>query len=80
MKRSSGLLPMSCSTILAVEVRSASRQRHAEAAALGRVHGGFLELGRQHFAEALEAADFDLAPALEFGFQQFVLVLIIRCA
>src|SRR5690242_16257543 len=41
--------------------------RHADPKqrALLRVHGGFLELARRHLAEALEAADLDLALAGE---------------
>src|SRR3954452_8676002 len=42
------------------------RQRDLDQAAACGVHGGFLELVGVHFAEALEAADFDLL-ALELG-------------
>ena len=38
-----------------------------EERALRRVHGGFLELAGHHLAEALEAADLDLAVAVELA-------------
>src|SRR5215204_1857508 len=48
--------------------------RHPQQRALPRVHGGLLELRRRHLAEALEAADLDLAVALEGGLEELVLV------
>ncbi len=48
----------------------------AQESAVGRIHGGFLELLRQHFAKTLEAADFHFASAIELGLEQFVLVRI----
>ena len=48
-----------------------------EQRALPRVHGGFLELRGHHLAQALEAADLDLAAAGELGLQEFVLVRIV---
>jgi hypothetical protein len=58
--RASALVPISRSTESAVPARSSGQKHHAEHGALGRVHRGFLQLGRHHFAEALEAADIDL--------------------
>src|SRR5690606_6965931 len=43
----------------------------------GRIHSGFLELGRQHLAQTLEAADLDGALTLELARQQFVLVAVV---
>ena len=60
-KRSSGLLPIRLST--AAPVASVLDDLDPEQRALGRVHGRFLELAGQHLAEALEAADLDLAVA-----------------
>src|SRR5215212_5366919 len=42
--------------------------------ALPRIHGGFLELGRQHLAETLEAPDLDLAVPLERRLEELLLV------
>src|SRR5690606_12033881 len=42
-----------------------------------RIHGGFLELSGIHLTEALEAADLDLAAAIEDGLQQLLLVLLV---
>jgi hypothetical protein len=63
--RSSGRLPIRLST--RSEVRGAGFRRgdDLQQRALGRVHRGFLQHRRRHFAEAFEAADFDLAPGLE---------------
>ncbi len=44
---------------------------------LARVHGGFLELGRRHLAQALEAADLDLAAAGELALHQLVLMRVV---
>jgi addiction module HigA family antidote len=56
----SALVPTRRSTESAVPARSSAKKHHAEHGALGRVHRGFLQLRRHHFAEVLEAADIDL--------------------
>ena len=42
-----------------------------------RIHRRFLELRRQHFAQALEAADLHLAAARHFGAHQLLAVLLV---
>src|SRR5690606_22588424 len=49
----------------------------AQERAPGGVHGGFPELRWHHLAKALEAADLDLAPAVELALQQFLAVRVI---
>ena len=73
-KRASGLVPISASTEALVPSGSASSHLDPQQRALPRVHRGFLELRGHHLAQALEAADLDLAAAGELGLQQFVLV------
>ena len=50
------------------------QQHHAEQRAPGRVHGGFLELGRHHLAKPFKAADIDLGVGVELALQKRVLV------
>src|SRR4051812_9407801 len=40
-------------------------EHHLEQGALARMHRGFLKLARRHLAKSLEAADLDLAAAVE---------------
>jgi hypothetical protein len=61
-KRASALVPISRSTESAVPP-GLRQQHHAQRGAFGRVHGGFLQPRRHHFAKPLEAADIDLGVA-----------------
>src|SRR5690606_11714101 len=47
-------------------------QGHPKQGAPCRVHGRFPQLTGRHFAQALEAADIDLAAAIEAGLQQLL--------
>ncbi len=76
-KRASALVPISRSTELAVSLAIVGTSMTRKQRALGRVHGGFLELARHHFAEAFEAADLDLGVGVEFLLDDFVLVRVV---
>ena len=77
LKRASGLVPINWSTVLRVEVSSASAISTLNSERFTGSHGGFLQLRRHHFTKPLEAADLDLLVAGEFRLHQFLPVGVI---
>ena len=68
---------MSRSTARAVGFTSLSASTTRKSVRLPGCHGRFLELRRHHFAEAFEAAHFDLGVGVKFFLEQPFLMFVI---